>query len=173
MVNRCWYRVGEVEGEFAGETGEITVMAARFGASRARLTAAAALEGRRACAPDAGGVPTCGRLLIGAAPRVVPKGEIHQHLWPAGVVMDSTLVELVKRDSPRARRKRRGCDLARCIVWVMRSCARHRAAADFSRHWLVAADRRFALTPGENIIGRDPAVDCGSTIQRCHVATPA
>src|SRR5262245_54473325 len=35
-------------------------------------------------------------LLIDAAPRVVPKSELHQRLWPAGVVTDATLVGLVK-----------------------------------------------------------------------------
>ena len=35
-------------------------------------------------------------LLIDAAPRVVPKSELHQRLWPSGVVTDATLVGLVK-----------------------------------------------------------------------------
>ena len=35
-------------------------------------------------------------LLVEAAPRVVPKREIHERLWRGGVVTDATLVGLVK-----------------------------------------------------------------------------
>lgn len=35
-------------------------------------------------------------LLVQTAPRVVPKSEIHQALWPSGVVTDATLAGLVK-----------------------------------------------------------------------------
>jgi DNA-binding winged helix-turn-helix (wHTH) protein len=35
-------------------------------------------------------------LLIGEAPRVVPKSELHQRLWPGTFVSDATLVGLVK-----------------------------------------------------------------------------
>ena len=35
-------------------------------------------------------------LLVDAAPRVVPKAELHQRLWPDTFVADTTLVGLVK-----------------------------------------------------------------------------
>src|SRR5690348_17770004 len=35
-------------------------------------------------------------FLVEAAPRVVPKAELHSHLWPNGVVTDETLAGLVK-----------------------------------------------------------------------------
>ena len=35
-------------------------------------------------------------LLIDAAPRVVPKSELHARLWPDSFVADTTLVGLVK-----------------------------------------------------------------------------
>ena len=35
-------------------------------------------------------------LLVDAAPRVVPKAELHARLWPDTFVSDSTLVGLVK-----------------------------------------------------------------------------
>ena len=35
-------------------------------------------------------------LLIDEAPRVVPKAELHRHLWPDSFVSDATLLSLVK-----------------------------------------------------------------------------
>ncbi len=35
-------------------------------------------------------------LLVDQAPRIVPKGELHQRLWPATFVSDATLVGLIK-----------------------------------------------------------------------------
>jgi DNA-binding winged helix-turn-helix (wHTH) protein len=35
-------------------------------------------------------------VLVDAAPRVVPKRELHDKLWPGGIVSDATLLGLVK-----------------------------------------------------------------------------
>ena len=35
-------------------------------------------------------------LLVSEAPRVVPKAELHQRMWPGTFVSDATLVGLVK-----------------------------------------------------------------------------
>jgi DNA-binding winged helix-turn-helix (wHTH) protein len=102
-------------------------------------------------------------LLVGEAPRVVPKAELHKRLWPKSFVADSTLVGLIKelrralddRDphAPAIRTAHR-VGYAFCLE-VQRSLPQF---PDL-RHWIVADGRRIALREGENIIGRDPAAD--------------
>jgi DNA-binding winged helix-turn-helix (wHTH) protein len=114
-------------------------------------------------------------LLVQAAPRVVPKSEIHQALWPSGVVTDATLVGLVKEirralsdtgeDSPIIRTAHR-------VGYAFEAPILTDAPpVSPDRHWLVAMNRRFALVEGENIIGRDPAANVWldyATISRRH-----
>ncbi len=99
-------------------------------------------------------------LLVDAAPRVVPKRELHDALWPRGVVSDAALAGLVKevrqalgghdRDTPTIRTAHRiGYALA-----APRDDPRA-VAATASTCWLAAGDRRFALYLGENVVGRD------------------
>ncbi len=105
-------------------------------------------------------------LLVDAAPRVVPKREIHERLWHGGVVADATLVGLVKEI-----RRAMQDDVAKAPVRtvhrigyaldlpVIRAPVANKtppvSAAD--GHWLITGQRRFALATGENVIGRDPA----------------
>jgi DNA-binding winged helix-turn-helix (wHTH) protein len=112
-------------------------------------------------------------LLVDAAPRVVPKMEIHQRLWPAGVVTDATLVGLVKEI------RRALADAAQDSIRTV-----HRVGYAFDApvtrtpvpsrgdcHWLIAGERRIALAEGENIIGRDPAANVWldfATVSRRH-----
>jgi DNA-binding winged helix-turn-helix (wHTH) protein len=116
-------------------------------------------------------------LLAEAAPRVVPKSELHQALWPSGVVTDATLAGLVKE----IRRAVSDTDGQSSIIRTA-----HRVGYAFEapvitvpdppvasadRHWLTALNRRFALAEGENIIGRDPAAHVWldyATISRRH-----
>jgi DNA-binding winged helix-turn-helix (wHTH) protein len=114
-------------------------------------------------------------LLVEAAPRVVPKSEIHQALWPSGVVTDATLAGLVKEirralpdpsgDAPVIRTAHRiGYAFEAPIVTDV-------PVASTDRHWLIAMNRRIALVEGENIIGRDPAANVWldyATISRRH-----
>jgi DNA-binding winged helix-turn-helix (wHTH) protein len=113
-------------------------------------------------------------LLVEAAPRVVPKSEIHQRLWPAGVVTDATLVGLIKElrralldtdaDKPIIRTAHR-------VGYAFDAPVAHTAATSHDRHWLIARDTRFALSDGENVIGRDPAANVWldhATISRRH-----
>jgi DNA-binding winged helix-turn-helix (wHTH) protein len=113
-------------------------------------------------------------LLVEAAPRVVTKAEIHQRLWPAGVVTDATLVGLVKEirrtlndtseDSPIIRTAHR-------VGYAIDPPVTHSSGDLSHRHWLVVANRRIALGEGENIIGRDPAANVwldNSTVSRRH-----
>ena len=96
-------------------------------------------------------------LLIDAAPRVVPKPELHERLWPRGEVSDAALVGLVKE----VRRA-----LAKCgpDAPAIRTAHRVGYALDVrvseslpspAPRWLVVSGRRVPLAQGENVIGRD------------------
>jgi DNA-binding winged helix-turn-helix (wHTH) protein len=113
-------------------------------------------------------------LLIDAAPRVVPKPELHQRLWPTGVVTDATLVGLVKEI-------RRAIDDTDAQQPLIRTAHRVGYAFDASvtrapqvsrlSRWLIVRERRIALNDGENIIGRDPDANVCldfATISRRH-----
>lgn len=99
-------------------------------------------------------------LLVAEAPRVVPKAELHERLWPGTFVVDATLVGVVKE-------LRRALDDRDAHNPIIRTA--HRVGYAFcspiqgsdSRrsqisHWLVVQGRRVQLVPGENLIGRDP-----------------
>jgi hypothetical protein len=97
-------------------------------------------------------------LLVGEAPRVVPKSELHQRLWPGTFVTDATLAGLIKEirralgdHDPKAPiiRTAHRVGYAFCL-----ELGRPPSAAD-ARHWLVVDGRRVALGAGENLIGRD------------------
>ncbi len=115
--------------------------------------------------------------LVAAAPRVVPKSELHQRLWPSGVVTDATLVALVKEvrrvlddthpETPLIRTAHRVGYAFEAPVSQTREAPR---APQISR-WLIVGERRFALRQGENIIGRDPEANIWldrDTISRRH-----
>ena len=99
-------------------------------------------------------------LLIDRAPSVVTKAEIHEHLWPATFVADTTLVGLIKE----LRRAMGGDQDAPLIRTVPRVGYAFAEAVDTGRplepiettHWLVVGTRRIALRTGANLIGRDP-----------------
>jgi DNA-binding winged helix-turn-helix (wHTH) protein len=113
------------------------------------------------------------KLLVEAAPRVVAKSELHQRLWPNGVVSDSTLVSLVKeirralgdhgRNEPVIRTAHR-------VGYAFDAPVTRPSRASVSR-WLVAGERRIPLADGEYLIGRDPEADVlldYSTVSRRH-----
>ena len=101
-------------------------------------------------------------LLVGAAPRVVLKSELHQHLWPSGVVTDATLVGLVKEvrrvledtdpEAPLVRTAHR-------VGYAFDAPVTHAPRASQVSRWLFVGEQRIALQEGENIIGRDADVD--------------
>ena len=113
-------------------------------------------------------------LLVDAAPRVVPKAELHARLWPDTFVADTTLVGLVKE-------VRRVLGDTGAAAPVIRTVARvgyafsaplEREAPALARgHWLVADGRSFPLGDGVNAIGREPSaavwLDSGS-VSRHH-----
>jgi DNA-binding winged helix-turn-helix (wHTH) protein len=112
--------------------------------------------------------------LVDAAPRVVPKRELHDRLWPNGVVSDATLIGLVK-EVRRALDDRDGeAPMIRTVHrvgYAFDAPLEHATARQAASCWLVAADRRIALVEGENIVGRDPAVNVYldyATVSRRH-----
>ena len=104
-------------------------------------------------------------LLVREAPRVVPKQELHERLWPDAHVSDASLVGLVKE----LRRVLEDRDEAAPIIRTVHRVgyaftptvtrARPPAAPAPGRatHWLVFTGRKVLLAEGENIVGRDPS----------------
>jgi DNA-binding winged helix-turn-helix (wHTH) protein len=113
-------------------------------------------------------------ILVDAAPRVVPKSELHQRLWPSGAVTDATLVALVKEirhvledtaaEEPLIRTVHR-------VGYAFDAPVNRAPQAPRLSRWLIVGERRIALTEGENIIGRDPDVNVwldSATVSRRH-----
>jgi DNA-binding winged helix-turn-helix (wHTH) protein len=113
-------------------------------------------------------------LLIGEAPRVVRKPELHQRLWPGTFVSDATLVGLIKE----IRRELGDRDAEAPIIRTA-----HRVGYAFCPeleqspsatsvcHWLMVSGRRIALREGENSIGRDPSSNVcldSASVSRAH-----
>lgn len=99
-------------------------------------------------------------MLVAAAPRVVPKRELHASLWPRAVVSDAALAGLVKeiraalgghdRDAPTIRTAHR-------VGYALATPRDDKPnAASASTCWLAAGERRFPLYDGANVVGRDP-----------------
>jgi DNA-binding winged helix-turn-helix (wHTH) protein len=104
-------------------------------------------------------------LLIEAAPRVVPKAELHDRLWPRAFVSDATLVGLVKEV-----RRALGPDAVNLLRTAHRvgyafsgtiDAARAPASgAPDSREascCIIRGAERIPLAEGANMIGRDPS----------------
>jgi DNA-binding winged helix-turn-helix (wHTH) protein len=113
-------------------------------------------------------------LLVEQSPRVVPKAELHERLWPGTFVTDAALSSLVKelrrvlgdRDpvAPLIR-------TAHGIGYALAGSVEVRQAPLDGQHWLVGEDRRHFLHLGTNVIGRDPGADIwlnDATVSRRH-----
>jgi DNA-binding winged helix-turn-helix (wHTH) protein len=119
-------------------------------------------------------------LLIDAAPRVVPKMELHARLWPDTFVSDSTLVGLVKEVRRVLGDGDASAPIVRTVARVGYAFAAQleRDATPLARgHWLVADGRSFPLGDGVNAIGREPSaavwLDSGSVSRRHATITVA
>lgn len=98
-------------------------------------------------------------LLIGEAPRVVPKSELHQRLWPGTFVSDATLVGLIKELRRELDDRDPGAPIIRTAHRVGYAFCPELAPTSQATgvcHWLVVSGRRITLRDGENVIGRDP-----------------
>jgi DNA-binding winged helix-turn-helix (wHTH) protein len=105
-------------------------------------------------------------LLLDAAPRVVRKSELHDHLWPNGIVSDASLVGLVgeirralgDRD-PDARIIRAVPRVGYAFDAPLTTEPSQRAERESRtaiKRWLLWRERRVNLADGANLIGRDP-----------------
>jgi len=99
-------------------------------------------------------------LLVDAAPRVVPKNELHARLWPDSFVADTTLVGLVKEVRRVLEDSDPSTPFIRTVTRVGYAFAAPLAPAPpavaMPAHWLVAEGRSFPLLDGQNPIGREP-----------------
>lgn len=99
--------------------------------------------------------------LIDEAPRVVPKAELHSHLWPESFVSDASLLGLIK-EVRRALNDEGDGALIRTAHRVGYAFAAplQRVAARLPRSaaWMMVGSVCVPLREGENLIGRD--VEC-------------
>ena len=101
-------------------------------------------------------------LLVEKAPRVIPKQELHDHLWPRTFVSEATLLSLVK-ELRRALADREARATIRTVNRVgyafganlERQIPGPRRPAR-AEHWLILNGRHIPLSAGTNLIGRDP-----------------
>src|SRR5688572_10795739 len=114
-------------------------------------------------------------MLLDAAPRVMQKRELHERLWPNGVVSDATLIGLVKELRRALADRDRQVPLIRTVHRVGYAFAgqltRSRKSNGESWRWLIAAGRRVPLLELESTIGRDPQSTLqldDSTVSRHH-----
>jgi len=115
-------------------------------------------------------------LLVEATPRVVPKRELHERLWPGGTVTDATLVALVKQLRRAMDDRDRGARLIRTVHRVGYAleagpARRERALPPARQCWLLVGQRRLPLSAGENLVGRDAAAQVrfeDSSVSRRH-----
>jgi DNA-binding winged helix-turn-helix (wHTH) protein len=104
--------------------------------------------------------------LIGRRPNVVPKADLFKHIWPNTFVVDANLNVLIgeirralddDRHTSRFIRTVHGVGYAFCYdAAELKSAAPASDDTSKTRCWLVWKDRTFVLSPGDNIIGRDP-----------------
>jgi DNA-binding winged helix-turn-helix (wHTH) protein len=104
-------------------------------------------------------------LLLDAAPRVVRKSELHDRLWPNGIVSDASLVGLVGEirralgdQDPDARIIRAVPRVGYAFdvpVTTDASTRVEREERTTIKRWLVWRARRINLVSGTNLIGRD------------------
>jgi DNA-binding winged helix-turn-helix (wHTH) protein len=100
-------------------------------------------------------------LLIGEAPRVVPKNELHQRMWRDRFVSDLTLIGLVKELRRALQDPAAGAPLIRtvhAVGYAFCGTLERPTAQPAISCWIVAAARKIPLQAGENLVGRDPSL---------------
>jgi DNA-binding winged helix-turn-helix (wHTH) protein len=118
-------------------------------------------------------------MLASERPKVLSKAALQERLWPGTFVVEANLSNLVA-----GIREALG-DRARAPLWVRTAhgfgyafCGDaialpgpHETASDRPSCWLEWGKRRFPLSVGEHVIGRDPDVEVrldASTVSRRH-----
>jgi DNA-binding winged helix-turn-helix (wHTH) protein len=104
-------------------------------------------------------------VLLAKRPNVVPKADLFGQIWPDVFVVDGNLNVLVGEirraidddpQSPRFIRTVHGVGYAFCANATESSRPTSREDAPARRFWLTWKDHTFALSEGDNVIGRDP-----------------
>jgi DNA-binding winged helix-turn-helix (wHTH) protein len=116
------------------------------------------------------------QLLVDARPTVVPKADLHDRIWPGTFVVDANLAVLIgeirkaladSAQAPRYIRTVHKVGYAFCGDAADDASAARPAGAG-SRYWLAWNDRTFALSGGDNLIGRNP--ECGIWVDAAGVS---
>jgi DNA-binding winged helix-turn-helix (wHTH) protein len=106
-------------------------------------------------------------ILLSRRPNVVRKADFFGEIWPDVFVVDANLNVVVgeirralgdEAQSPRFIRTAHGVGYAFCGAAVELDAPTRSRRRD-GRFWLVWKDRTFALSEGENLVGRDPRSD--------------
>jgi DNA-binding winged helix-turn-helix (wHTH) protein len=117
--------------------------------------------------------------LVLDRPKVLSKAVLQQRLWPDTFVAEANLSNLVaeirealgdRARTPLFVRTAHGFGYAFCADATPVPGA-HATAADRPSCWLEWGKRRFPLSAGENVVGRDPDVEVrldASTVSRRH-----
>lgn len=152
-------------------------MKIRFGPFTLDLDTRQLTEGRREIhlAPKAFDLLSA---LIAERPKLLSKGVLQERLWPATFVAEANLSNLIaeirealndQARAPRFIRTSHGFGYAFCGEAI--SSAEAEPRADRPSCWLEWDTRRFPLSPGEHVIGRDADVEVrldSSTVSRRH-----
>jgi DNA-binding winged helix-turn-helix (wHTH) protein len=105
------------------------------------------------------------RLLIERRPNVLDKSALHDAIWPRTFVVDANLTVLVAElrralndnaREPKFIRTVHALGYAFCGDAVDLAAVAAAMSPDAAKCWLLWKERAFALSPGENVIGRDP-----------------
>jgi DNA-binding winged helix-turn-helix (wHTH) protein len=117
--------------------------------------------------------------LVLDRPKVLSKTVLQQRLWPDTFVAEANLSNLVsevrealgdRARAPRFIRTAHGFGYAFCGAATTSPGAREPGTGSPSC-WLEWGARRFVLSPGENVVGRDPDVEVrldATTVSRRH-----
>jgi DNA-binding winged helix-turn-helix (wHTH) protein len=116
------------------------------------------------------------QVLVEARPTVVPKGDLHDRIWPGTFVVDANLSVLIgeirraladSAQTPRYIRTVHKVGYAFCGE-TDEPPASPRPAGTGSRYWLAWNDRTLVLAAGDNVIGRNP--ECGVWVDAAGVS---
>jgi DNA-binding winged helix-turn-helix (wHTH) protein len=102
--------------------------------------------------------------LLEARPRALSKNDLHVRLWPDTFVSEANLPMLVAEIRSAIGDDAKAPQFVRTVQ--RHGYAFHGNATDIApaepapapnvKHWLLAPLRQIPLTPGENVVGRDP-----------------
>jgi DNA-binding winged helix-turn-helix (wHTH) protein len=116
------------------------------------------------------------QVLVEARPTVVPKADLHDRIWPGTFVVDANLSVLIgeirkaladSAQAPRYIRTVHKVGYAFCGDAAAAGAASN-PPGTASRYWLAWNDRTLALSPGDNLIGRNP--ECGVWVDAAGVS---